>query len=201
MVAMRTSLHLPGRTPIRRRPGVRSIVLLALAVGALVGAPTVLAGRTTVTPLVENGTFSRKFAGWTLSAPQFNCGGVQRVVLVRSKDTKPSPVVDGVAAWLNGCGGTPKPSVTQTVTLEQGTEYHLTGLVAMEGGGSLGNFQIAVDGSVVSYTTGDATPAGWTPFGHTFTASGTTVTLAFTAEVGGDVSAYLDTIALVPTTP
>ncbi|MFM2106050.1 MAG: hypothetical protein RL338_1082, partial [Chloroflexota bacterium] len=31
--------------------------------------------------------------------------------------------------------------------------------------------------------------------------SGTTVTLAFTAEVGGDVSAYLDTIALVPTTP
>ena len=197
----RTSLRLQVSTWTGRRPGLRSVVLLALAVAALVGPPTALAGRTTVTPLIANGTFSRKFAGWTLGDPQFNCGYVQNIVLVRTRDTKPSLVIDGVAAWLNACGGTPKPSISQDVTLQAGTEYHLSGLVYIEGGQGLGNFQVAVDGSPVSYTTGDATAAGWTPFGHTFTASATTVTLAFTGEVAGDHSAYLDTVTLVPTTP
>lgn len=104
-------------------------------------------------------------------------------------------MIDGGAAWIDACGGTPKPSISRTVTVASGATYDLTGLVYVKGGASLSNLRVDVDGSAVTVTTGAVTANGWTPFSYRHTTTSTS--LAFTGELAGDNSVFVDDLTLV----
>lgn len=115
---------------------------------------------------------------------------------MKSRTTGGDPVVDGGAAWLNACGGTPKPSIRQSVTVTAGTAYRLTGRFFMEGSQGSEHFAVRIDGSGVAIQLGGTDANGWRSFSHEFTAGSTSVMLEFVGEVIGDVSAYVDDLVL-----
>lgn len=180
--------------PFPRRS--RAIALCAVVVLAVIATALPATGARRPAPLLPNGTFDRSLRGWTLSEPQAYCGGAQYIAWVKTRTTGGTPVVDGGAAWLNACGGTPKPSIRQSIPVAVGTTYRLTGRFYVEGQQGDGNFAVQVDDVGVTYQVGSTDANGWKSFSHDFVPTAVSVTLRFLGEMGGDHSVYVDDLVV-----
>lgn len=177
-----------------------TIALTAALVCFALAASPVAGGRST--NLLRNGTLDRSLSGWTLSAPQAYCGGTQNIKLAKARTTT-TPTIDVGAAYLNACGGTPKPSISQTASVVASTTYTLTGIYYVEPrdgmSGSDGDFIVRADGSEVVLIRGDAAN-GWRSFSAELVTGGaqTSVALEFVGEAIGDFAVYVDDLRLEP---
>lgn len=165
----------------------RLLALPIVAVALVVAVSPVAAGRPN---LVSNGTFDSDLSGWTLQ------GSCEALPLWQDTASAYGPVIKGGAAYLNACGGDPRPAIFQTVTVENGKEYRISGIVYSCSEFAFHDFDVTVGGTPLSVTYGRVTSTDWTLFTADFTAGSTSAAIGFEAEDLFDICSWVDNLAV-----
>ena len=117
------------------------------------------------------------------------------------------PALSGAAVWLNECGsGSADPWISQTVAVEVGKVYRVTGYVrtgAIVVGSVFDSFRVCVDDCVgennLTVSIPNPVADSWLPFSAEFTARSTSATIMFVGEAVNDSDYVLDNVAIIDT--
>lgn len=117
------------------------------------------------------------------------------------------PALSGAAVWLNECGDpSADPWISQTVAVEVGHTYRVTGYVrtgAIVVGPVFSDFRICVDNCIgqnnLTVSIPNQAADTWLPFSAEFTASSDSTTIKFVGEAVNDSDYVLDDVAIFDT--
>lgn len=115
------------------------------------------------------------------------------------------PALSGAAVWLNECGsGSADPWISQTVTVEIGEVYRVTGYVrtgAIVDGPVFSDFRICVDDCIgennLTVSIPNQATNTWLPFSAEFTARSNSATIKFVGEAVNDSDYVLDNVSII----